>query len=257
MRAQIAIKQEEQKKQSDYHNMLNQIIRNLEKKIKTVQSNEQEAQRLERIDQANLALIRETKLHTNQMEKLTQEFNSAIDNKKYEEASQIYTAIRDLMVKRVKTHPNDKEGYQTIILDLHNKLMGLHQEQGAGQAAEQEGGDIEELTKKFNLAIYNKNYEEASQIYREIYKLMVKRVETHPNENDVEEYQKQILDLYNVLMGLRHEQGAEQAAEQNGAGNNRKKRKSKSKKSRKTNYKKSKKTKSRRHWTKNEYMCIV
>ena len=105
---------------------------------------------------------------------------------------------------------------------------------------------IEELTKKFNAAVNDKNYEEVSRIYEVIYGLMVKHLQKNPH--DAEEYQVTIMKLYKSWTD-RKEQDAGQTAEQEGAGNKRKKRKSKqhSKKSRKTKSKKSRKTKSRRH----------
>ena len=251
MRADIQIKQDEQKKQSDHQTMLNQIIRNLGNKIKTVQSNEQEAQRLERINQANLAQTRETKLHTTQLEELTKKFNSAIVDINRDDASQIYKEIHALLLERLKTHPNDAEGYRTRINDLRNILISLYPEIAEKQAAEQEDSNIEEVTKKFNSAIYGKNYDEALRIYQVIRDLIVKHLQKNPH--DAEGYQTTIMNLYNLLTGLHREivekQAAEQAAEQEGAGNKRKKRKhkksKKSKKSKKT--KRSKKTKYKRH----------
>jgi hypothetical protein len=227
--------------------MLNQIIRNLGNKIKTVQSNEQEAQRLERINQANLAQTRETKLHTTQLEELTKKFNSAIVDINRDDASQIYKEIHDLLLERLKTHPNDAEGYRTRIKDLRNILISLYPEIAEKQAAEQEDSNIEEVTKKFNSAIYGKNYDEALRFYQVIRDLIVKHLQKNPH--DAEGYQTTIMNLYNLLTGLHREiaekQAAEQAAEQEGAGNKRKKRKSKqhSKKSRKTKSKKSNKYK--------------
>jgi hypothetical protein len=123
----------------------------------------------------------------------------------------------------------------------------LYPEIAEKQAAEQEDSNIEEVTKKFNSAIYGKNYDEALRFYQVIRDLIVKHLQKNPH--DAEGYQTTIMNLYNLLTGLHREiaekQAAEQAAEQEGAGNKRKKRKSKqhSKKSRKTKSKKSNKYK--------------
>ena len=82
------------------------------------------------------------------IEEVTKKFKSAVDDKNYGEALRFYQVIYDLIAKHLHKNPRDAEGYQTTIDNLHNLLIDLHKEQGAGQgagqAAEQGAGQAAE-----------------------------------------------------------------------------------------------------------------
>ncbi len=206
MQSQIANEQITRSKQLDESKMLNQIILNIMKKIKTETEHEDQKnkQKIEALTQKfNIEKSKQIydeivglmkkylAKHPNDKEyqakfnvlsdswnmqkikELTQEFNIVVAQDLHK-SKQIYDEIVDLMRKHLANHPNDMDEYQAIINVLSTALNMQK---------------IKELTQEFNIVVA-RDLHKSKQIYDEIVDLMRKHLEIHPN--DLDEYQAKI-----------------------------------------------------------------